>query len=787
MKKRLITAICILTAATASSCVEPESITLEDNLQSIEFKATNEGAETKTTLTSDFRIKWSTKDHITVFSGVGKGTTFSDVTVSSDGRTATFAGSASWSPEYFALYPAQTDAVLSENGTITATLPTTQKAINNNIADKMNLAVAVSDEDNLLFRNVGALMCITLPTSYGSYLKIESLNPDVKMSGKAEIRMVEGIPTAVPAADAVNYVEFNGLSGLKANNTLYFVVYPGNYDKGFRLTVHNSQNTCKYVMSTSKPLNLERNDNVKLFPSVTFKWNTAWEPYSISPVQTSSTSVALSWMCNSANDQTAGYNVYLRDGEDTGEGTLVKTISGKTNMNCELTGLETGKTYDFGVQTEGGSYKDSGIVWYEDFTMKADVKYGAEVTISTLTEEYAYIAVDYEITNLKESNPEKGLWISSTGSEVGVSGSDGFKIKGPGFLSGGAVKQLVPASRLDASKKYHIRAYVWDAAQNKYEYSEPQEIQLASQPEAISLNWNKQEYADLPDAVSVYKTTSQLNGRNFNAWYAVADPKEVDFRVQYPETVGSKKTVKAQAEAAGDCYVLINGAIYGNYNIGVIMTEGRMTQQWHGEIEGQYWATNDQLYQITRAIIGVDSEGNPDAYWVGVPSQNTFYYYDSPLTSVVGQAKYDKVTNKTPYPAVSWNPYYAISCGPMLVYDGKIMVNQKMAGNYFMTNYECWSESGVYDGTPDRTAVGVTEDGKIILFVCDGRIDASKGASITELAKIMKGLGCKYAMNLDGGGSTGMWVNGSGMINYKDNSWREVKSTCGFFEKNSSI
>ena len=39
-------------------------------------------------------------------------------------------------------------------------------------------------------------------------------------------------------------------------------------------------------------------------------------------------------------------------------------------------------------------------------------------------------------------------------------------------------------------------------------------------------------------------------------------------------------------------------------------------------------------------------------------------------------------------------------------------------------------------------------------------------------------------MNLDGGGSTGMWVNGVGMINHMDgSSWRVVKSTLGFFKK----
>ena len=99
-----------------------------------------------------------------------------------------------------------------------------------------------------------------------------------------------------------------------------------------------------------------------------------------------------------------------------------------------------------------------------------------------------------------------------------------------------------------------------------------------------------------------------------------------------------------------------------------------------------------------------------------------------------------------------------------------------------MTNYECWALD-IYEGKPDRTAVGVTADGKIVLFICAGRIAQSDGATHEEVAMIMKSIGCVQAMNLDGGGSTGMWVKGAGMINYKDSSWRAVKSTLGFFAK----
>ena len=120
----------------------------------------------------------------------------------------------------------------------------------------------------------------------------------------------------------------------------------------------------------------------------------------------------------------------------------------------------------------------------------------------------------------------------------------------------------------------------------------------------------------------------------------------------------------------------------------------------------------------------------------------------------------------------------------MVLYDGKVCADNTMIDDtHYYTNFECWDESGVYSAHPDRSAVGVTADGKIVLFICDGRIDASQGAYIKELGPIMKSLGCVYAMNLDGGGSTGMWINGAGMINYKDSSWRAVKSTLGFFKK----
>ncbi len=65
-----------------------------------------------------------------------------------------------------------------------------------------------------------------------------------------------------------------------------------------------------------------------------------------------------------------------------------------------------------------------------------------------------------------------------------------------------------------------------------------------------------------------------------------------------------------------------------------------------------------------------------------------------------------------------------------------------------------------------RTAVGLSQDGKtVFLVVVDGRTTASVGMTCTELATLMKGLGAYQAINLDGGGSTTMYLKGTGIVN----------------------
>ena len=67
-----------------------------------------------------------------------------------------------------------------------------------------------------------------------------------------------------------------------------------------------------------------------------------------------------------------------------------------------------------------------------------------------------------------------------------------------------------------------------------------------------------------------------------------------------------------------------------------------------------------------------------------------------------------------------------------------------------------------------RTSIGKRGSHKIILVTLDGRTAQAAGVTLAELTDIMKSLHCKDAVNLDGGGSTTMWISGkpfNGIVN----------------------
>ncbi|WP_329204045.1 phosphodiester glycosidase family protein [Streptomyces sp. NBC_00683] len=96
--------------------------------------------------------------------------------------------------------------------------------------------------------------------------------------------------------------------------------------------------------------------------------------------------------------------------------------------------------------------------------------------------------------------------------------------------------------------------------------------------------------------------------------------------------------------------------------------------------------------------------------------------------------------------------------GPELVRDGRLHVTPAADGMVQPGNasfYYGW----VHKRNP-RTLAGVDADGRTVLVTADGRSTDALGLSIPESAAVARALGLRAAVNLDGGGSTTMVVDG---------------------------
>ena len=76
-------------------------------------------------------------------------------------------------------------------------------------------------------------------------------------------------------------------------------------------------------------------------------------------------------------------------------------------------------------------------------------------------------------------------------------------------------------------------------------------------------------------------------------------------------------------------------------------------------------------------------------------------------------------------------------------------------------------EDSVY-GTHPRTMFGFTSDDRhIVLVVFDGRQSSwSVGFNYPDMQLFMKAIGCHWAFNIDGGGSSTIWSTLTGVINH---------------------
>ena len=142
-------------------------------------------------------------------------------------------------------------------------------------------------------------------------------------------------------------------------------------------------------------------------------------------------------------------------------------------------------------------------------------------------------------------------------------------------------------------------------------------------------------------------------------------------------------------------------------------------------------ATNGDGYNIYNGTPGglLVMDGKE---WYGVDHDGFFAILNNGKAVIGTQAEYDQYKDQIKEAIGGF--------GAVLVKDGKINVTKN-------ANYTASRAS--------RTAVGITEDGKVVMMVMDGRQQPfSAGGSMEEIAQVMLEAGCVHAINLDGGGST---------------------------------
>ena len=68
-----------------------------------------------------------------------------------------------------------------------------------------------------------------------------------------------------------------------------------------------------------------------------------------------------------------------------------------------------------------------------------------------------------------------------------------------------------------------------------------------------------------------------------------------------------------------------------------------------------------------------------------------------------------------------------------------------------------------------RTAMGYTADGRLIILMTEGRNPGiAEGMTLMQQAQVLQSLGCVEALNLDGGGSSCLLLNGKETIKTSD-------------------
>lgn len=126
------------------------------------------------------------------------------------------------------------------------------------------------------------------------------------------------------------------------------------------------------------------------------------------------------------------------------------------------------------------------------------------------------------------------------------------------------------------------------------------------------------------------------------------------------------------------------------------------------------------------------------------------------------------INNGTP-PSIMMRPEdgWLNTVEPTILASGPLLVHE---GDHRNLNNDAFNQN-----RHPRTAVAITSDDRMFLVTIDGRNSEAHGMSTPELREFLESLGAITALNLDGGGSTAMWIKDrgeNGIVNYPSDNGR---------------
>jgi hypothetical protein len=281
------------------------------------------------------------------------------------------------------------------------------------------------------------------------------------------------------------------------------------------------------------------------------------------------------------------------------------------------------------------------------------------------------------------------------------------------------------------------------------------------------------DYAPLPASVQVFKTTDSLDGKPFIAFYVKAKLKDKQLDFTTDTTLGRRLTPLQFFEKNNKPLVVVNGTFFSfetNRNLNVVITKGKLVGYNMHTIPMKGKDTLRYRHPFGSAI-GISKKRNADVAWLYTDSSKKSPYAsqwelapgkDSAISHDLSYYTHATVaaTQAMPVSFKKWKMKTAIGGGPVLVQNGKIKITNEAELKF--------TGKAINDKHP-RTAMGYTNDGYLIIMAIQGRLPGiAEGATLEQEAKLLIDSGCAEALNLDGGGSTCMLVNGIETIKPSD-------------------